>query len=92
MTQDEDRQARLQRGMALLNDVSAGQGQPFVDSLAAISPELSRQVAAWGFGEIYARPQLAPRDRQLEPSASSPRSATASPNCGCTSTSHSTWA
>jgi len=26
---------------------------------------LAHQVVAWGFGEIYARPALPPRDRQL---------------------------
>jgi 4-carboxymuconolactone decarboxylase len=65
MTEHDERQARFERGMALLDEVSGGQAQPFVDSLADVSPELARQVAAWGFGEIYSRPQLVPRDRQL---------------------------
>jgi 4-carboxymuconolactone decarboxylase len=30
-----------------------------------VSPELAHQVVAWAFGDIYARPGLAPRDRQL---------------------------
>ncbi|GHJ41612.1 4-carboxymuconolactone decarboxylase [Streptomyces sp. TS71-3] len=51
--------------MALLDEVSGGQGQGVMDSLADVSPELARQIVAWGFGEIYARPQLVPRDRQL---------------------------
>ena len=49
----------------MLNEVSGGQGQAVVDSLADVSPELGRQIVAWGFGEIYSRPQLKPRDRQL---------------------------
>lgn len=65
MTEHDDRQARFDRGMALLNEVSGGQGQAVVDSLADVSPELGHQVVAWGFGEIYSRPQLKPRDRQL---------------------------
>jgi 4-carboxymuconolactone decarboxylase len=65
MTEHEDRQARYDRGMALLDEVSGGQGQAVVDSLADVSPELGHQVVAWGFGEIYRRPQLVPRDRQL---------------------------
>jgi 4-carboxymuconolactone decarboxylase len=65
MTDTDDRQARYERGLALMNEVSGGQAQPFVDSLNDVSPELVRQVAAWGFGEIYSRPQLVPRDREL---------------------------
>ncbi|WP_043719869.1 carboxymuconolactone decarboxylase family protein [Kutzneria sp. 744] len=65
MTEQEDRQARFDRGMALFNEVSGGQGQAVLDSLADVSPELAYQTVAWGFGEIYSRPQLPPRDRQL---------------------------
>jgi len=65
MTEHEDRQARYDRGMALLNEVSGGLGPAVVESLADVSPELGHQVVAWGFGEIYSRPQLVPRDRQL---------------------------
>jgi 4-carboxymuconolactone decarboxylase len=65
MTEHDDRQARFDRGMALLNEVSGGQGQAVLDSLADVSPELAHQTVAWGFGEIYRRPQLVPRDRQL---------------------------
>jgi 4-carboxymuconolactone decarboxylase len=65
MTEHDDRQARFDRGMALLNEVSGGIGPAVVESLADVSPELGHQVVAWGFGEIYSRPQLPPRDRQL---------------------------
>ena len=60
-----DRQARFERGMAVLAKVDGDAGRRIIDSLADISPELGHQVAAWGFGEMYARDQLAPRDRQL---------------------------
>jgi 4-carboxymuconolactone decarboxylase len=65
MTEHDDRQARFDRGMALLNEVSGGIGPAVVESLADVSPELAHQIVAWGFGEIYSRPQLPPRDRQL---------------------------
>ncbi len=65
MTEHDDRQARYDRGMALLNEVSGGLGPAVVESLADVSPELGYQTVAWGYGEIYSRPQLAPRDRQL---------------------------
>lgn len=60
-----DRQARHERGMAVLTSVDGEAGRRIVDALADISPELGHQVAAWGFGEMYARDQLVPRDRQL---------------------------
>jgi hypothetical protein len=37
----------------------------FVGDIIHCSPELGRQVIAWAFGDIYARPGLPPRDRQL---------------------------
>ncbi|KUJ65049.1 4-carboxymuconolactone decarboxylase [Streptomyces albus subsp. albus] len=51
--------------MKVLNAVDGESGQRVVDALADISPELGHQVVAWAFGDIYDRPGLAPRDRQL---------------------------
>ncbi|MEV8567225.1 carboxymuconolactone decarboxylase family protein [Streptomyces sp. NPDC051322] len=51
--------------MDVLNRVDGESGRRVVDSLADISPELGHQVVAWAFGDIYSRPGLAPRDRQL---------------------------
>jgi len=59
------REERFERGMAVLDAVDGQAGQRVVDALADVSPELGNQVVSWAFGEIYARPQLAPRDRQL---------------------------
>ncbi|SDP58234.1 4-carboxymuconolactone decarboxylase [Streptomyces sp. cf386] len=66
-TQDsaKDRQERFDHGMAVLSSIDGESGQKVIDSLADISPELGHQVVAWAFGEMYSRPQLAPRDRQL---------------------------
>jgi 4-carboxymuconolactone decarboxylase len=51
--------------MTVLTRVDGEGGQRVVDSLADVSPELGRQVVAWAYGEIYDRPALGPRDRQL---------------------------
>ncbi|MFF2656379.1 carboxymuconolactone decarboxylase family protein [Kitasatospora sp. NPDC058032] len=59
------RQERFERGLAVLTSVDGEAGQRVIDSLADIHPELAHQVVAWGFGEIYSRPGLPPRDRQL---------------------------
>lgn len=59
------REQRFARGAAVLEAVDGEAGTRVIDSLADIAPELAHQIVAWGFGEIYARPGLAPRDRQL---------------------------
>ncbi len=59
------RQERFDRGLAVLTAVDGEAGQRVVDSLADVHPELAHQIVAWGFGEIYSRPGLEPRDRQL---------------------------
>ncbi|MEU6236999.1 carboxymuconolactone decarboxylase family protein [Kitasatospora sp. NPDC047058] len=51
--------------MEMLTRVDGEGGQRVVDALADVSPELAHQVVAWGFGEVYSRPGLPPRDRQL---------------------------
>ncbi len=61
----EARKARFERGMQTLTRIDGEAGQRVVESLNDISPELGHQIVAWGFGEMYQRPQLAPRDRQL---------------------------
>lgn len=61
----KDRQERFDHGMAVLTSIDGESGQKVIDSPADISPELGHQVVAWAFGEMYNRPQLAPRDRQL---------------------------
>ncbi|GAB7188865.1 carboxymuconolactone decarboxylase family protein [Kitasatospora sp. Ki12] len=59
------RQERFERGMEVLERIDGEVGRRVVESLDDISPELGHQIVAWGFGEIYSRPRLVPRDRQL---------------------------
>jgi 4-carboxymuconolactone decarboxylase len=63
--QSETRQERFERGMTELTRIDGDAGQKVIDSLADISPELGHQVVAWAFGDMYSRPALSPRDRQL---------------------------
>lgn len=67
MTSDsgDTRTDRFERGMRVLSSVDGNAGQNVIDSLQDVSPELAHQVVAWAFGEVYARPALPPRDRQL---------------------------
>jgi len=61
----QTRQDRFEHGMKVLTRIDGAAGQKVIDSLADISPELGHQIVAWGFGDIYDRPGLADRDRQL---------------------------
>ncbi|MFF4950879.1 carboxymuconolactone decarboxylase family protein [Streptomyces chattanoogensis] len=60
-----NREERYEYGMKVLEQVDGEAGQRIVDSLADTSPELGHQVVAWAFGDMYSRPELPPRDRQL---------------------------
>jgi 4-carboxymuconolactone decarboxylase len=65
MTGTTERQQRFEHGRAVLDAIDGTAGADVIDALADISPELGHQVVAWAFGEIYSRPGLEPRDRQL---------------------------
>ena len=65
MTETTGRQQRFEHGKAVLDAIDGEAGANVIDALGDISPELAHQVVAWGFGEIYSRPGLEPRDRQL---------------------------
>lgn len=53
------------QGMETLRRIDGEAGQKVVDSLADISPALADQIVTWAFGQMYARDELPPRDRQL---------------------------
>ncbi|WP_084074465.1 carboxymuconolactone decarboxylase family protein [Demequina sp. NBRC 110052] len=65
MTETTERQRRFAHGKTVLDAVDGTAGANVIDALQDISPELGHQVVAWAFGEIYSRPGLEPRDRQL---------------------------
>ena len=60
-----DNLARRRRGLDVLSRIDGHQGEAVVDSLADVSPALGHHVAAFAFGDIYDRPDLDPRSRQL---------------------------
>lgn len=60
-----NRDERFEHGLKVLSEIDGDAGRAVVDSLADVSPELGHQVVSWAFGEIYARPTLPPRERQL---------------------------
>lgn len=60
----QTRRQRIDYGRSVLDAVDGEVGQRVVQALEDISPVLGEQVMI-GFGEIYGRPELRPRDRQL---------------------------
>jgi len=48
-----------------LAKIDGGAGQHVVDSLADIAPDVGKYIIEFGFGEIYDRPGLNFRDREI---------------------------
>jgi 4-carboxymuconolactone decarboxylase len=60
-----DQSERYQRGWQRLIEVDAEGGERVVESLKDIAPDLGRYVVEFAYGEIYQRPGLDLRQRQL---------------------------
>jgi 4-carboxymuconolactone decarboxylase len=56
---------RFARGSELLERIHAGGGAALVTALSDLAPDLGRYIVEFGFGDVYARPGLSLRDRQL---------------------------
>jgi 4-carboxymuconolactone decarboxylase len=62
---DAERSARFERGWRRLMEVDAEGGERVIESLEDVAPDLGRYVVEFAFGEIYQRPVLDLRQRQL---------------------------
>ncbi|MFC9692339.1 carboxymuconolactone decarboxylase family protein [Kribbella sp. NPDC056951] len=60
-----EEKARYERGLAVLTEVDGGSAPAVMENLADIAPALAHHIVAFGFGDIYARPGLNPKQRQL---------------------------
>lgn len=58
-------ETRLERGKRLLNEIDGAAGQAVFDSLAGIAPDFATLGFEFPFGDIYARPGLGLRDREI---------------------------
>ncbi|MBB2948826.1 4-carboxymuconolactone decarboxylase [Actinoplanes lutulentus] len=56
---------RRRHGLDVLARIDGDAGTSVINSLADVSPALGHHVAAFAFGDIYDRPGLDPRSRQL---------------------------
>ncbi|WP_168583520.1 carboxymuconolactone decarboxylase family protein [Gephyromycinifex aptenodytis] len=57
--------ARRQHGQQVLARIDGEQGEAVLDSLGETSPALAHHIAAFAFGDVYERPGLDARSRQL---------------------------
>src|SRR5438445_13442781 len=58
-------QQRYARGLAKLNEIDGEQGQKVVDSLKDIAPDFATYLIEFPFGDIYSRPGLDLKTREL---------------------------
>ncbi|PJM75105.1 carboxymuconolactone decarboxylase family protein [Bifidobacterium simiarum] len=56
---------RFIRGRKKLEEVIGGTGEGVVDSFAEVAPDLTRYIAEFPFGDIYTRPGLDVKYKQL---------------------------
>lgn len=56
---------RFERGLARLREVDGAAGEEVIEALADIAPDLGRYVVEFGFGDVYSRPELDLRARQI---------------------------
>jgi 4-carboxymuconolactone decarboxylase len=56
---------RYQRGLDKLTEIDGEQGQKVIDSLADIAPDFAQYLIEFPFGDIYSRPGLDLRTREL---------------------------
>jgi 4-carboxymuconolactone decarboxylase len=56
---------RYERGLAKLKEIYGDQAQTLVAALGEVTPDLSRYVVEFAFGDIHCRPGLALRSREI---------------------------
>jgi len=56
---------RFARGLARLREIDGEAGEKVLKALADIAPDLGRYVIEYPFGDVYGRPGLSTRDRQI---------------------------
>ncbi|GGP20545.1 carboxymuconolactone decarboxylase family protein [Silvimonas iriomotensis] len=57
--------SRFVRGLAQLNQIDGDAGEAVVARVGAIAPDFARYLVEFGFGDIYSRPGLGLREREI---------------------------
>jgi 4-carboxymuconolactone decarboxylase len=61
---------RFERGHALLNKIHGSTGKNVLEGISELSPDLSKFITEYAFGDIYCREALGLRERQIATIAS----------------------
>lgn len=56
---------RLERGKARLAEIDGTAGERVIASLSDLAPDLGRYIVEFGFGDVYSRPGLDLKTREL---------------------------
>lgn len=56
---------KLQRGLAKLKEIDGEAGEAVINALQDISPDMARLTIEFGFGDIYSRPGLDLKSREI---------------------------
>lgn len=62
---EETTENRHQRGAAALTRIHGERGMGYVEQLRAFAPDFADMLVAFPYGDIYARPGLDPKSRQI---------------------------
>ncbi|WP_138932855.1 carboxymuconolactone decarboxylase family protein [Roseovarius arcticus] len=81
MTQNDlqSSETRLERGQRALAAIDGEGGQRVIDALAGIAPDFATYLLEFPFGDIYSRPGLSLRDREIATIAALAAMGTAQP-------------
>ncbi|MDO6510377.1 carboxymuconolactone decarboxylase family protein [Celeribacter halophilus] len=63
--QIKSEETRLERGQRALETIDGQAGQNVIDALADIAPDFATYLFEFPFGDIYSRPGLSLRDREV---------------------------
>ncbi|MDU9415018.1 carboxymuconolactone decarboxylase family protein [Pseudomonas sp. zfem005] len=58
-------ESRYQRGLAKLKEIDGEAGERVVESLVGIAPDFARYLVEFPFGDIYSRPGLDLKSREI---------------------------
>jgi 4-carboxymuconolactone decarboxylase len=58
-------ESRYNRGLQKLKEIDGHQGERVIESLKDIAPDLGRYIIEFGFGDIYSRPALDLKSREI---------------------------
>lgn len=79
MQQHASQETRLERGRRALDAIDGQAGRNVVEALADIAPDFATYLVEFPFGDIYSRPGLSLRDREIATIAALAAMGTAQP-------------